>query len=69
MVLEEFLHIALYLVTNTTKINVILQGRGMSSQPIQPNLTMRTMQLNALVADSFINDLHFSTSYTIMFLP
>ena len=28
---------------------------GMSSQLVRPNFTMRTMQLNAWVADNFMN--------------
>ena len=36
------------------------QGRGMSSQLVRPNMTLRTMQLNAWVADMNIE---------ILFLP
>ena len=32
-----------------------IRAGGMSSQMIQPNLTIRTMQLNAWVADNFMN--------------
>ena len=34
-----------------------IHGRagGMSSQLVQPNLTMKTMQLNAWVANNFMN--------------
>ena len=35
---------------------------GMSSQLVEPNLTLRTMQLNAWVADNFMN-------IKILFLP
>ena len=45
----------------TTKLLVARAG-GMSSQLVQPNLTMRTMQLNAWVADKFMNT-------EILFLP
>ena len=47
-------------IHETTSYNS--RAGGMSSQLVQPNLTMRTMQLNAWVADNFIN-------IEILFLP
>ena len=41
---------------------IIYRAGGMSSQLDRPNLTMRTMQLNAWVADNFMN-------VEIVFLP
>ena len=51
------------------KFCISFRAGGMSSQLVWPNLTMITMQLNALVADNFMNiEIHFlPLSYTIMF--
>ena len=37
------------------KTLVLFRAGGMSSQLVRPNLTMRTMKLNAWVADNFMN--------------
>ena len=42
--------------------NIYYRARGMSSQLVWPNLTMRTMQLNVWVAENFMNS-------EILFLP
>ena len=41
--------------THNSKVPQFRAG-GMSSQLVQPNLTMRTMPLNAWVPDNFMNN-------------